>query len=510
MSSSSKLGTPTDHASLPRGLRAAGWCVGVSVLFSLSCLETPSAAARETASVKASHTRNSGAKRTPRKGSVTGLRTSMISKASSGQLELFSAGALDAFFAGLRKAQRKDKDGRVLITQFGDSHTAGDNVTQRMRKTLQARFGNAGRGFLLAGKPMRHYYQQGARYGSYGPWVCQRSGRRKAEEPFGYAGVRVRTNRVNAQAWVGTCDKCKNRQVSRFEIFFGRTAHNGRLAYRVDSGHWRYLDTRLDARKHRKDKSVSGYKVIKVKEGPHTLHLRPGGNGPVDLFGVVLEREGPGVVVDSLGRVGLMARHLYKLNWEVIGEQLARRDPRLVILQYGTNETYDDDLKIDKLEQMYVELVQRIRKAVPGASILILGPPDVAMRELGRTCDRPRRYSRRQPRWLRRNAKHPPLVKPGADVPEGCQWRTPKILPEIIAAQRRAARRTGVAFFDSFAAMGGADMMALFHQQDPPLAYRDHVHFTQRGAELWADLLLAQLMSSYDKWLRRHNKHAGK
>jgi len=491
----------------------------------MSCLQTPNAAARDTfaaSPARANRTNSINKRRTrvankstakrPAAHKKPGVkRTSLLAKSTG--VEVYSPGALNSFFQALSKAEKKQKDGRVLITQFGDSHTAGDNVTNRMRKTLQARFGNAGRGFLLAGKPMRHYYQQGARYGTRGRWVCERGGRRKAAEPFGYAGVRVRSHRKNARVWVGTCKNCRqHRNVGQFEVFFGRSSNNGRVAYRVDTGRWRYFDTR----KPRKDKTVSGYKVIKVPEGSHTLTLRAAGNGPVDLFGVALERKKPGVIVDALGRVGLMAQHLFKMDWQVIGEQLARRDPRLVVLQYGTNETYDDDLKIDKLEKMYVELIQRIKKAVPKASILILGPPDVGMRELGRSCDRSRRQAKRRARRLRRKGRKAVrlaktrTLRPGAPIVEGCQYRTPKVLPEIIAAQRRAARTTKVAFFDSFAAMGGADMMALFHQQEPALAYRDHVHFTQRGAQLWADVLLVQLMSSYDKWRRRHNRRAHK
>lgn len=483
--------------------RRALLCVaGCALASSLSCFSTPSAVAGDSPA-----TRPTRAKAKQSAGKTRRVATSSLTRPAVG-IEVYSKHALRSFFEALRAAETKAKDGRALIAQFGDSHTAGDNFTERLRKKLQSRFGNAGRGFLLAGKPMRHYYQQGARYGTRGRWICERGGRRKASEPFGYAGVRVRTYRKNARVWVGTCANCKqHNKVSRFEVFYGRSPINGRIIYRVDHGRWRGFNTRKKA----KDKQVSGYKVIKVKDGAHTLTLKPAGNGPVDLFGVALERDVPGVIVDSLGRVGLMVSHLYKMDWDVIGAHLARRDPRLVVLQYGTNETDNEDLDVKDVEKMYIELVGRIRKAVPKASILILGPPDNAHRELGRACDRHRRRSRRRRRLRRKHTVAPEQrLAPGAPVVSGCQWRTPKVLPEIIAAQRRAARKTGVAFFDSFAAMGGADMMDLFYQQDPPLAYRDHTHFTTRGARLWADLFLTQLLESYDKWRRANDKHARK
>ena len=70
-------------------------------------------------------------------------------------------------------------------------------------------------------------------------------------------------------------------------------------------------------------------------------------------------------------------------SWSIICEQLSTRDPRLVVLQYGTNEADDPDLDLEKLAQYYDETILRIRAAAPTASILILGPPDVGVREAG-------------------------------------------------------------------------------------------------------------------------------
>src|SRR5512140_2021510 len=54
------------------------------------------------------------------------------------------AGTLDGLYAGLAAADRQDASGRVLVLFFGDSHTAGDSMTSRLRTTWQLRFGDAG------------------------------------------------------------------------------------------------------------------------------------------------------------------------------------------------------------------------------------------------------------------------------------------------------------------------------------------------------------------------------
>jgi hypothetical protein len=90
--------------------------------------------------------------------------------------------------------------------------------------------------------------------------------------------------------------------------------------------------------------------------------------------------------------------------------------------------------------------------------------------------------------------------QPDAWVPPECAWRTPATLAGVIDVQRQVAARHGVAFFDSFAAMGGADRMEGFVASEPRLAYRDRVHFTEAGYRRWADALLADLVPAYERW----------
>ena len=66
--------------------------------------------------------------------------------------------------------------------------------------------------------------------------------------------------------------------------------------------------------------------------------------------------------------------------------------------------------------------------------------------------------------------------------------------------QRQAAARNRVAFFDSFAAMGGGNLMDTFFHADPPLAYSDHVHFSQAGYDHWGQLVLRALLDDHARW----------
>ncbi|HEX5057831.1 MAG TPA: GDSL-type esterase/lipase family protein, partial [Kofleriaceae bacterium] len=407
-------------------------------------------------------------------------------------------GTLDALFSALAATESGDPNGRTLLLFFGDSHTAGDAMTSRLRVTWQHQFGDAGRGLVGAGKPpVHHYYQRDVRYGRSGKWTGAVGGHRGDAEPFGVAGLRVSGKSKGAQLWVETCGECQaGTRTAQFEILYYAAPDHGVLRYRVDDGAWQSLPTKTAPI----EPSHPGRQVIPLDDGPHKLTLEHGGGGVLDLFGVVLERLKPGVIVDSLGVVGRRLGSLRSWDWAIIGEQLATRDPKLVVLQYGTNEADDPDLVLEDMAKYYDETIQRIRAAVPTAAILILGPPDMGVREGGKACDR---------------VKKPPRVKDragsssgsgSADVDAGvtpeCEWRTPAILREIIAVEHAAALRNHVAFFDTFAAMGGADQMHGWVIAEPRVAFKDHVHLSNIGYGRWADALTGALFEEYGRWRR--------
>src|ERR1019366_8828989 len=115
--------------------------------------------------------------------------------------------------------------------------------------------------------------------------------------------------------------------------------------------------------------------------------------------------------VDGLGIVG--AQIPLPLRWQEahFSEQVAHRNPRLVILAYGTNEAVDTTLTDAEYERDLKELLGRVARAAPGASWLLLGPPDLA------------RQNEDTGEWL----------------------TVPRIL-EIVAMQRRIATASGCAF----------------------------------------------------------------
>src|SRR2546430_12522586 len=75
-----------------------------------------------------------------------------VNASSSDPGPLYFSKNLRRFWESLSALDSGSAQDDVRIVQYGDSHTAADFETGAIRKTLQTRFGDGGRGFVLLGK----------------------------------------------------------------------------------------------------------------------------------------------------------------------------------------------------------------------------------------------------------------------------------------------------------------------------------------------------------------------
>ena len=348
----------------------------------------------------------------------------------------------------------------VRILQYGDSHTAGDLGVSVFRRALQARFGDGGRGFVPLGRPWKGYWQDGLRTGMSEEFAASKialgGGPSAAGGAFGLLGVGIETTAAGALAWTDVAARS-----SHVEIDYWRQPRGGSFDVLVDDVKTARVTSKAAA-------AGSGFFGFDVPEAPHKVTIRTAGDGPVRVFGMTLDR-GRGVVVDALGIVG--AQISTPLRWREahFEEQVARRAPSLVILAYGTNEAVATTLTDAEYEQTSRQLLGRVARAAPGASCLLLGPPDLARR-----------------------------------AGERGDWTTVPRLLEIVAMERRIAAEAGCAFYDQLAAMGGAGSIATWAAEPEPRAREDRVHLRPSGYAQIATSFAADLLHAYDDWSREH------
>ena len=375
--------------------------------------------------------------------------------ASIGALERPTA--MRRFFESLAKLESGAAQDDVRVIQFGDSHTAADIQSAAARRSLQSRFGDGGRGFVAIGRPWKHYLVEGVRVGMSNDWQQEKAklGPHPAGDGvFGLGGVGLVTRTGGARAWTDITVKTARAEVAYFE-----QASGGSFDVVIDGQRVVRVSTKGE-------RGVSAFRTFDVAENaPHQLEVRAVGDGEVRVFGVALDRAQYGVVYDALGINGARINQPLSWNEQHWAEQLRHRNPAMIVLAYGTNESVDEAMPAATYERQLVDLLGRIARAVPSASCLLLGPPDRAI-----------------------------------DAKDGSGWATaPKIL-EIINSQRRVAEAAGCAFYDQMAAMGGDGAMAAWAMEEPPRAQKDRVHMTKEGYLQLGSSFAADVMRGYAQW----------
>lgn len=366
-----------------------------------------------------------------------------------------SGKALFSFHSALRRAETGKGQARIVF--YGASHVASDYFTGYLRQKLQARFGEAGTGFVLPAKPWPWYRNAGIAYDPSRGWNAIRvKEKARKDDRYGLAGVALEaTRRRSAFAAIRTRPNGSlSGSANRFELYYLKQPNGGKIQLSVDQSVTRRISTASD-------RVETGYELIETSDGPHRFEVKTFSDGVVRLFGVAVENNKPGVLLDTLGIPG--ARAVYQLFWNDVlyREHLRKRRPDLVVLSYGTNESGDKDFPIENYEDELRKVVSRIREVVPEASCLLLSP-----------SDRPER------------------VATGVFEPRP---RT----AQVIDAQRRVARDFSCGFFDMVACTGGPMSMVAWAAATPAYGASDHVHFTAIGYQRIGELLLQALLANY-------------
>ncbi|HJL15816.1 MAG TPA: GDSL-type esterase/lipase family protein [Sandaracinaceae bacterium LLY-WYZ-13_1] len=369
-------------------------------------------------------------------------------------LEDPSGEALDALHAALRRAAAGEGQARMLF--YGGSHTAGDLYTGRLRQFFQAHFGDAGHGFVPLVPVVGRHWAWAVRIDEAEGFEVRQVGFKRREiDRYGLIGVSYVADEPEAFAAVTSDHWGNGRLASRLALLHDRVPEGGHLEVWLDGRRVETLDTAADP-------AEGGRRVYEVSDGPHRLEVRAVGDGPVTVFGVTMDRETPGVVVDNLGLVGSKARH--QLLWD---EALWRgffveRRPDLIALAYGNNETTDTHLEVEDHEAHLRSLMARLQSAAPGASCLLIGP-----------TDRPRALD------------------------DGTLGPRP-VVAELTEMQRRVAAEHGCAFFDTLAFMGGLGGGIAWLRHDPPYLQDDRQHLSREGYHRWGEALAHALLEGYE------------
>ncbi len=362
--------------------------------------------------------------------------------------------ALDHFYAALWRSEKKERGAVTRILHYGDSPTTADLITGDVRTTLQARYGDAGHGFVLIGKPWAWYQHTGLQVSGSG-WKMSRASNSELHDGlYGLGGVSFAADEAATSRIVYATPGHRH-----FEIWYLKQPGGGTLEVSGDGAPLGRVDTSAAA-------STPGVTSFLAAGSVHTLDLQVS-TAPVRVFGVVAEKNTPGVVYDTLGLNGASIHVLSTImNGDFWCDQLRRRHPDLVIVNYGTNEADFASFIDHGYEKELREAIRRIRTALPDASIMLMSPMDRGHRE-------------------------------------GDGIVTMPTIPHLAEIQRRVAHDTGCAFFDTFHAMGGEGTMARWYEGQPRLVSADLIHPTPQGAKMIAVVFARELAAGLNRYKLR-------
>ncbi|MDP3154439.1 MAG: GDSL-type esterase/lipase family protein [Archangium sp.] len=361
--------------------------------------------------------------------------------------ERCSATALSPWFAALDELEAP-----VRVVTVGTSLIASDHITDVLRRRLQQRYGDAGQGFLFIDRPTRNAGRTVRSGTATEGWLIEKV---TDATPLALGGLGGVAFTAAADAPQTTSYLASGAR--RLELFAVAQQNPGVVQVLGDGQMLGELDTRGTP-------GQPSFPSLALPEGITEVMLRTR-RGAVRLDGVVLEREAPGVVVDSLGLPGGSATVLLVENEALFSAQLQAREPSLVILMLGGNDAFDLSLNRYSLatarERMQT-VIDRVRTAAPGAACLLASPPDAGIWRMDQTL-------------------------------------TPRTQTRLVAAYMgELARENGCAWYDMQAAMGGEGSIERWWSAG--LMNRDLVHPLALGG----DLMGYQLDEALENARREH------
>jgi lysophospholipase L1-like esterase len=241
---------------------------------------------------------------------------------------------------------------------------------------------------------------------------------------------------------------------SQVELYYLAQPHGGAATITADGKLVATVETR------NADKQA-GFATVSIDGGAKKFEIAA--MGKVRLFGLDLENPS-GAVVDNLGIVSINVKSFDANNALHFQAELAHRSADLVMIMIGANEAAwlgPTDKDTQDYATHYGKLLAQVRAARPEGACLVVSPTDQAEAKDGDYASR-------------------------------------SVMPVLVAAQRRAARAQGCAFYSTYDWMGGKGSAAKWFRKG--LVGSDFQHLSRKGANRLSDALFGVLMAGYQKY----------
>lgn len=339
---------------------------------------------------------------------------------------------------------------QLRVLYYGDSQLEGDRITDRLRILLREQYGGSGPGLLSP--TMISPYTRTAWVRSSSNWEHIDLLSPAEERPGNCLGPMFSISRFNiiegelSDAWIKISPSSSADSLAagykNLRLFYSNLSdsllvsiYNGRALIET-----RWLPP-VD------NLSEASFQL----PSPKSVDIRFRGNGSPDIYGFSIESN-TGLILDNISLRGSSGTHFSVVSEKNLKESLLLLQPKLIILQFGLNIVLNIRKDYTFYERRMYNQLMLLKRLRPETELLMIGVSDMARQDSSGIHSYPN-------------------------------------LPAIIRAQKSAAKRAGVEFWDAREAMGGNDAIVAWREESPPLANADFTHITYKGGHKFAELL---------------------
>lgn len=366
---------------------------------------------------------------------------------------------LDGFFSSLAAKCRK---GRVRILHYGDSQIEGNRITAQLQSWFQSRYGGRGPGWIPVVEIIRTFAADQKQSDNWIRYTRYGGGPVAGHDHYGLLGAFSRYTPAlpeqdslipppaedgQSEAWLEVAPRRGALgRYDRIRCAWGDardTVHYSVLAGDdvLDSGVW------LPGEGVHSQTWAFG-------SPPPPVRLTFRSASSPNFYGMSLETE-KGVFVDNIPLRGSSGTEFTRIQPSSITDQVGTDDVAMVIYQFGGNTLPNttNHEQVDYYQRVVIAQLARIRLLFPEATLLVIGPSDMSVKDGDRLVTHP-------------------------------------FLPAVRDAVKAAAFDQGAIFWDMYEAMGGRNSMVQWVDAEPALATTDYTHFTIEGCQVIAGWLI--------------------
>jgi alginate O-acetyltransferase complex protein AlgI len=363
--------------------------------------------------------------------------------------EKISVDPMHGFLDSLRYSK-----GQLRIMYYGDSQIEGDRITSYIRQTLRKGCGGTGPGLFLPLMPVMYTKSVWIRsssnwrrynYLSYktgeithrdlGPFmsICRYLPEGEKTSVPEKAFVRIKpSNYADSAAAV----------YDILRVFYGNAEDAVKISVKAD-------DIIVFTGTLKRGKGFN--EITCPLNGAKEILIEFEGKVSPDIYGISIESK-TGLIIDNIPQRGSAGLEFTMVDKDNLIEAYKKLSPDLFILHYGLNIVKNVRDNYSYYQKGLGRQLALLKEISPFTPILVVSLTDMA-------------------------------------VNEGDSIRSYSNIPAIIEAQKQASLMEGVAFWDSYRAMGGESSIIKWTEKKPALAQKDYVHFTYPGADSLSKIL---------------------